>query len=645
MRSKTSSFNKGIYVFNLKRFWLIAFAFAFLLTLNILGFLRIASKESHDIFAGFMLSEIARSIFGHTHTLVILLFPFFSLIAALAMFSYIHFQSNTAMIHALPVTRNSLFTTHYLAGLTLVMLPLLISGTILVAGELVIGIVQIGNSLLWILVSAVFLFLFYSFAVFAGMFTGHMAAHALYFFIFNFLAVFLEDVIETVLSSLLFGYVPPRDSLLVLFSPIAYLLECFTDFAYGRGDWLAIACYLLAGLLFTWGARAVYLKRHMETAGDVVSVQIMKPVFKYSVAFCSSALLGNIIVSLMNLGRSFTVFVVGYLIGGFIGYFAAEMLLRKTFRVFRRTKGFIVFALIMVLLLCAINFDLFGYASYVPDARDVEIMLVSNYADEYAMLALNPESYNPERHRYMFSNSYGVEPPARLDDQLIQNLKQRQGVLERPESIEKAIALHRFVIRNASSLDRQDRWENIYYDESSGFYHFNLYIAYRLKSGQIVERSYILPFVEGRTGGLEDRLKELVSSDEYREKANPLLAVEPNDLISIEVFFNDNADNPTILDLVTAEEREAFMMAYRQDILEEDPLNKFMNRKLSNTTSIFVTFNFKENRANFEESGIDYWVSKSRVITLEANDRHTLKYLAEKVTFSEEIWQKLINRY
>lgn len=644
MRSKISSFNKGIYLFNLKRFWLIAFAFAFLLTLGIIDFLGIVSDIAPGKYSAFDSPGNAHLIFAHTDIPAILWFPFFSLIAALAMFSYIHHQRNTAMIHALPVTRNCLFTTHYLAGLTLVLLPLLISGVILVVGELLAGITHIGYSLLWILVSAVFLFLFYSFAVFAGMFTGHMAAHALYFFIFNFLAVFLEDVFETILSSLLFGYVAPGRGLFTAFSPIVYLVECFSDFSYGKGNWLVVACYLLVGLLFTWGARAVYLRRHMETAGDVVSVRIMKPVFKYSVAFCSSALLGNIIVvSLMNFGRGFTVFVVSYLIGGFIGYFAAEMLLRKTFRVFRKVKGFIAFALVIVVLLGAIHFDLFGYETYVPDVRDVEVMYLNDYFEDYAQIALKPESYNPERYGYFFIHSgMAQEPPTRLDEEMIHDLRQMPGVLERPETIEKAVALHKVIVRNASSLDNQN-WRNNRYYGSPDIQAFPLSIVYRLKNGNIVERAYYLPYRKDNMGELETALQELVTSDEYMAKNNPLIHIDADRVNFIQVTFHEG--ETSTLNLMDPEDVEAFLDAFKKDIMESDPLALLRDYQEGNPTGIEITFNFKEQLPYTKDGGRIRWTYSTRTVQLWSVYRHTLEYLAGKINFSQEIWQKLTNSY
>lgn len=640
MRSKTTSFNKGIYFFNLRRFWLIAFAFAFLLTVSILDFLNYASESTWGEYAIYTPDEVAREIFAHTDILATVLFPLFSLISALALFSYIHNQRSTAMIHALPVTRGSLFITHYLSGLTLVLLPLLISGAILIAGELLMGITHIGYSLLWILVSAVFLFLFYSFAVFTGMFTGHMAAHALFFLIFNFLAVFLQNVIELVLSSMLFGYTSPSSSPVQAFSPIVYFYDLFPDFSNGTGDYAAVVCYLAAGLVFAWGAYAIYRKRHMESAGDVISLKIMKPVFKYSVAFCSSALLGSIIVSFMNFGRGFWVFVISYLIGGFIGYFAAEMLLKKTFRVFmaKQVKGFLVFSLVIVLLLCGIRFDLFGYETYIPDPRDVEIMFVDNYADELAEIALVPENYNPDRHWYMFVDVDKREnAPDKLDENMIRNLRQRPGIIEKPETVEKAVALHRTIIQNASALDFGNP-ENRFADEDARY--FNFCFAYRLKSGRIVERAYYIPYIPGSGGELESSLDELLASTEFMEKAYPLLTVEADDLSLIQIMFYDAGN--TILNLTDHEEMEAFLKAYQADLKSSAPMNILLNYTEGDSTGIEITFTFKS-PTFLVPNGIMPLSGTSLTTRLSSGYRNTLAYLAGRTSFDEKTWQQLTN--
>ena len=70
MRLKTSSFNKGIYFFNLKRFWLTAFSFAFLLTLNILNFLRYVSANTFGSYSVFEPGEVALEIFRYSDILV-----------------------------------------------------------------------------------------------------------------------------------------------------------------------------------------------------------------------------------------------------------------------------------------------------------------------------------------------------------------------------------------------------------------------------------------------------------------------------------------------------------------------------------------------------------------------------------------------
>ena len=53
-----------------------------------------------------------------------------------------------------------------------------------------------------------------------------------------------------------------------------------------------VGIYALAAAVLTGCAFLLYRARRLESAGDVVSVRPMKPVFKYGVAFCVGMVLG-----------------------------------------------------------------------------------------------------------------------------------------------------------------------------------------------------------------------------------------------------------------------------------------------------------------------------------------------------------------
>lgn len=212
---------------------------------------------------------------------------------------------------------------------------------------------------------------------------------------------------------------------------------------------------------------------------------------------------------------------------------------------------------------------------------------------------------------------------------MIRMLRLKAGVLEKPETIEKAVAFHRVISKNASSLNNMGEENGLYhYNESSGVRYFNLSITYRLKNGRIVERAYYLPYASSSVD-LRTSLQELFTSDEYMEKANPMLLVEAEDLNLIHVLFYDESD--TVLNLASTEELEGFLSAFKQDILNTDPLSLFLNYKEANPTSIEITFSFKEDRAPvIQEGGMTHITGNTRTIRLWADYHHTLEYLSKK---------------
>ena len=132
------------------------------------------------------------------------------------------------MIHSLPLKRETLYITNYLSGLLLVTFPIVLNGAIMILAKVYLGI-PLTYAFQWLGVNLVLTFLLYTFAVFAGMFTGHMAAQVFYYLIFNFLAVFLENVINNVLYDLLFGFYR-TSSKFDVWSPFIIYLDCLTDF-------------------------------------------------------------------------------------------------------------------------------------------------------------------------------------------------------------------------------------------------------------------------------------------------------------------------------------------------------------------------------------------------------------------------------
>lgn len=325
----------------------------------------------------------------------------FGLLAAMAVFSYLYSPRSAVTFHALPVRREGLFLTNWLAGLSFLVLPNL-AVTLLTA----LAVLCTGNTppalalLLWFLSLSLMGLFFFSFAAFCAMFTGHLLALPVFYGILNFLVLGLAFLLELLADNLLFGftfYSFPEEGVF-WFTPVANLLRSvyYDNRGDGAGPLQGFGCilfYAAVGAAFSLLALAVYRRRHIETAGDVVSVPWVKPIFKYGVAVCSALSLGTGLCALIFGGLSPSPWrLLGFLVfWGLVGYFGAEMLLRKSFRVFKRSwKGAVALTAVFALTCCGLEFDVLGLERRVPAAGEV----ASAYVDLY---------YTAGSGRYSFS--------------------------------------------------------------------------------------------------------------------------------------------------------------------------------------------------------------------------------------------------
>ncbi|MBO7275997.1 MAG: hypothetical protein J6V15_06460, partial [Clostridia bacterium] len=129
----------------------------------------------------------------------------------------------------------------------------------------------------------------------------------------------------------------------------------------------------------------VYQKRNMETAGDIITVKALRPVFKYCFASGCAIVIGAFIYGIMGFETGLAMYVFA-LIGGALGYIVATMALRKSFRVkMSAVKGFAVFAAVVTVLFCAVILDVFGIEKYVPNQSRVENAIISIEGDQLSV--------------------------------------------------------------------------------------------------------------------------------------------------------------------------------------------------------------------------------------------------------------------
>ena len=397
MRSGTSFFDWTIFRKTVFRFWplwavyLVGWLFA--LPLNGLTMLRLDARAATGIDYGYLENFAQYTVPGSVERDVVIVFVIFSVMVAMAVFSHLFSPRSANLFGSLPIRREGLFLTHYLAGLAFLIVPNVVIFLLTLAVEAAGGAVYWTGLMFWLAVACGEGFFFYTLAVFCAMFTGHILALPAFYGIVNGIVIGVTGLVAVVLESFYYGFAGVPDSVYeaaLWFTPVGKLdlavrydrIALPVDMLGSVHQWelrmeglFELGVYTAAALVLAVCAFLLYRGRRLESAGDVVAVNAMKPVFKYGVALCAGLALGLGTMAILYGGE--IMLMIAIVIWGIIGYFAAEMLLQKSFKVFRKWKGAAAVTAVFIALFCVVGFDLTGYEKRVPDPAGVESVTVS----------------------------------------------------------------------------------------------------------------------------------------------------------------------------------------------------------------------------------------------------------------------------
>ena len=379
MTSKTSCFNSGLMRRSLLKgaplwglwllFWLLLLP-VYLLTRQDLGSFEL-TRYLYNCLA-------VAGTFGAF---------FYGLAVAWLQFAWLYRTRSAYHYASLPIRRETQFVSRYLAGLLFHLGPALVVTLLTMAAGAAKGENVVLPALIFLAVSTLMFLFYYGLSVFCAHLTGHVAAMPVLYLIANFLAPVLEVVLLMVANVLLFGLSASQHLWPAWLSPLYYSLnrDIFSverlyegagkTIGYVFTGWKPVLLFGAAGLVLAILAFLLFRRRRMESAGDVIAVSWLKPVFRYGVTLCCGLTLGMIIATLiLNSSQiHFGTLLVCILFASVVGFLAAEMLLEKTIRVFQK-KNFLRLggALVaMTLLLLACRYDIFGFTRYVPEADEV----------------------------------------------------------------------------------------------------------------------------------------------------------------------------------------------------------------------------------------------------------------------------------
>lgn len=542
--------NSTLYRKNLKRFWPIWVSYGVILLLVPLFFLLTWLDRSDYLDV----NSVAMDLLGFVSPMGLMLSAAWSIISAMAVFSYLYNSRSVQLYHALPIRREGLYLTNYLSGLSFLVLPLGAVFLFTLGVEAVSGTLMLWPLFQWLITQVCFALFFYSFAAFCALFVGHIVALPVFYGILNFLAFGMSQLLSELFRQFVYGYHswPAMSQLAQWLSPFIVLyresgVRVAEEGGYFFMGLAAALVYALAGLVLAALGLLVYRTRPLETAGDVVAVKWVRPVFKYGVAFCAAVTIGIFLHTLFRslLPGGMWPMLGLMVLGGLIGYFAAEMLLRKTFRVLRRSwKGALALCLVLTASALAMNYDLIGF-NRAPSRYDV----VSVYL------------WGP----YTLPSDSASHFDIHCTDS---------------EDIEAALALHQAIARNQKEL--QDRLEEDLY--STGYDPANpdqtlvqsqsVYFSYDLADGSQLTREYTLQLYStdlADPNSVASLLNNLINAPGTVEDAY-FLGVESQDAfdnpadISLSNVYDAQTQTYTDLNVDTEAARDALLAAVRSDL-------------------------------------------------------------------------------
>ena len=382
-------------------------------------------------------------------------------------------------VHALPVRREGLFLTHFTAGLMMGILPNIPIALIAMLGMGRLWFV----ALVWLGGTALMYLLFFGIAVFCMLCSGNRFAAVALYGLLNLLGLLVMWVFEVFYIPMLYGLrmTEATREIFYLFSPVWRLATgedwviiehstlcnvvhyssiypphpCLYIFKGVGRVWSYLAIVAVIGVLFAAASLALYRKRHLESAGDFLSVKPVGLLF----TLVASTFAGCVCYFIAG------EMLVGMAIGLVVGFFICRMLLERTVKVFglKSWVQLIAFGLAVALSLGLTYWDAFGVASRIPQAKDVESVTVADrYLSERRLEQLQLEESSSGIVTVGMDPSYvyGMEGMMTLTEEKdietvrqIHRLLLEEGDASLQNQYTETITIH-YVLKNGTTLTR-----------------------------------------------------------------------------------------------------------------------------------------------------------------------------------------------
>ena len=550
MTSIKSLFNFGIYKNILKRFKWGGFLYFILLFLTgpfaILNDGYFGSNPNPEI--------LEQNYIGFPIFLALIVPTIFAVLC----FRDVHSSKQGIFSHSLPITRLENYITTVLAGLTLTFVPVLLNAVIyLIMSITTFGhIIPIWSVFVWLFSNFAIIFIMFSFAGFTAFLTGHTAAHIAINVLLHVTPLVIALGIVLVSELFLFGFMDSDTfiaNLMIENTPFIWLYGNCLNISDGPFEFFFnwnMGAYIIVAIIFYCLGYLLYKNRKIEACGDVAAFKYFRPILKYTATFYAAILILAMVA--FDLHNAISVFTIAIIVTAIV-YFAAEMLIKKTFKVLNSYKGYLVFVLVMAVAISIFAFtDISGYENRIPKTENIKSVAI-----------------------YKQYNTY--KEPFVSDADLIENV----------------LDIHKEIISDIPVTNDIDN--NRYIDG-----HINntdmLYIKYELENGKKLERKYQLG-----SSFVESAISKAYESIEYKHKVHEFdtLNIENVYAFSLRINARQYAYNGT----VTGGNARQILDAVKLDI-EQLSYSEIIDNRYCLDISFNLSETYEDNKTSkiFDES-------------------------------------------
>ncbi len=300
-------------------------------------------------------------------------------LVSILLFKYTNEEKSSSFIHGLPISKRKLYITNILTGIVMYVIPFLLNVIIILLlniGEMG-KYLQFADIMKWFGVCMLYNTMFFAFATFIGTFCASKISHGILTYILMYAPVGGLAIASIIMESALFGFKGLSSNLEEFRGwPFIKIIEDFREMgSYYLSQTIkfetsTIIIYIASIIVMLVLGYFIYKKRKLEITKEFIAFKGIRSFVKYVATFLVNLLSymyfcdvfeENKIVTLL---ASFIITLIAYLI--------IEMILKKTYKVFKSIIGFIIYAVIVTIGFVILNTGAFGYETRIPKAEDVQ---------------------------------------------------------------------------------------------------------------------------------------------------------------------------------------------------------------------------------------------------------------------------------